>query len=202
MARPGTVVVSCLLVLAAAHAWVPMPYRWAAVDIPVRMLLDVGDPWDAAAEEALDVWNGAGARFEFTSLRSSRAEDPSCSAADANDRHVVVWADSICGDAWGEALAVTRAWWRESTGEAVDADVIFNRTLDWDLYRGPLTPGALDFRRTAIHEFGHVLGLGHADDPSIAIMYYRATDVDTIRRDDVDGITSIYGSAASRGHVR
>ena len=196
MTRGGIVVVVCLLLMAAAQSWVPLPYRWADVDIPVEMVLDVGDPWDAAAGEALNVWNGAGARFEFTSLRSSGGEEPSCAAVDADDRHVVVWDDSICGDAWGEeTLAVTRAWWRESTGEAVDADVIFNGTLDWEIYGGPLRAGARDFRRTAIHEFGHVLGLDHANDPQVAIMYHRATDVDTIRGDDVDGITGIYGPA-------
>ena len=90
---------------------------------------------------------------------------------------------------------MTLAWWRESTGEAVDADVVFNSTLDWEIYPEPLTLGAAEFKRIAIHEFGHVLGLDHADDPDLAIMYYRATDLDALGRDDVDGIIGIYGSA-------
>ena len=60
MVRPGIVVVACLLLVVVAQSWVPMPYRWADVDIPLEMILDIGNPWDAAAKDALNVWNVAG----------------------------------------------------------------------------------------------------------------------------------------------
>ena len=40
----------------------------------------------------------------------------------------------------------------------VEGDVVFNAAIDWDSYSGARRR-AVDFRRVALHEFGHVLGL-------------------------------------------
>jgi len=41
---------------------------------------------------------------------------------------------------------------------------VFNNRRTWDSYRGALRSRSEDFRRVAIHEFGHVLGLDHPDE--------------------------------------
>ena len=135
-----------------------------------------------------------GAGFEF------RIQSPSRSAAVAcvdDGISTVVWADTNCGMAWDdETLAVTSSWVYKSTGEISDADVLFNTNGDWTTYSGPLRPGAIDFHRVAMHEFGHVLGLDHPDDHGqsvSAIMNSRNDDNDWLQTDDINGIRSIYG---------
>jgi Matrixin len=49
----------------------------------------------------------------------------------------------------------------------------------------------------AIHEFGHVLGLGPPDEQGqnvVAIMNSRISDIDTLQSDDIAGVNAIYPS--------
>ena len=178
------------------HSWFPLGYRWADSAIPVPMTLSVGSGWNAAARDALTVWNHAGSSFRFQSTTSA-GERPSCRLTDIDNRNVVVWGDDLCGRAWGEeTLAVASTWYRTSTGQTVDSDVIFNSDFSWSSYRGNRRPDAVDFGRVAIHEFGHVLGLDHPDDHGqsvSAIMNAYVSDIDTIQADDIAGVRGIYG---------
>ncbi len=178
------------------HSWFPLASRWADSAIPVPMTLSVGSGWNAAARDALTVWNHAGSSFRFQSTTSA-GERPSCRVTDIDNRNVVVWGADYCGRAWGEGtLAVAATWYRTSTGQTVDSDVHFNSNVSWSLYRGNLRPDAMDFGRVAIHEFGHVLGLAHPDDHGqsvSAIMNARVSNIDTIQADDIAGVRGIYG---------
>ena len=178
------------------------PSSWPAGAVPVSMILGVGSSWTDAAQEALDVWTTAGSRFEFRSRAISGTYPVSCSADAVDFRNVVVWGDDFCGDPWAPStLAVTHTWY-DPGGEILDTDVVFNTTRRWSVYRGPLQPDLEDFRRVAIHEFGHVLGLDHPDDHGqlvAAIMNSRVSDLDTIQEDDAAGVIAMYGSA---GHDR
>lgn len=58
------------------------------------------------------------------------------------------------------------------------------------------TPGAVDLESVAVHEIGHLLGLGHSSVPE-AIMYptiRTGTRKVDLEDDDVQGIQSLYGS--------
>jgi hypothetical protein len=97
---------------------------------------------------------------------------------------------------------VTTIWVRGST--RVEGDVIFNDTLNWDSFGGPLrrtSSGATlyDFRRVALHEFGHVLGLDHPDEAGqnvTAIMDSDSFDEERLYPDDIAGVSALYGAVA------
>ena len=194
MRRYVVAVIGAVLVLyAEPQSWVRTASRWSDTAIPVRLVLDI-DPWNGSAESALSVWNEVRSNFWFTSSRGSD-EEPSCRAFDVDERNVVVFRPDVCGNDFGRALAITQRWYDTATGITVDSDVVFNSIETWSAYRGNLRRDP-DIRRAAIHEFGHVLGLGHPDDEGQsvhAIMNSRISDVDELTSDDIDGVFGIYG---------
>ncbi|HJZ74487.1 MAG TPA: fibronectin type III domain-containing protein [Vicinamibacterales bacterium] len=114
----------------------------------------------------------------------------------------MLFASSIYGRSFGSgALAITTNWSRVSTGERIEADVVFNTAYSWNSYDGPLRSTAsgdplVDLHRVALHEFGHVLGLNHPDQfgQSVpAIMNSGIGDVDRLQADDIAGVAALYG---------
>jgi hypothetical protein len=76
----------------------------------------------------------------------------------------------------------------------VDADTVFNDNFEWDVYDGPTRAnGEIDFRRVAVHELGHVVGLDHENRES-AIMASIIGDIGSPQPDDIAGVTSIYAT--------
>ena len=166
------------------------------------MVLATGaDKWNRAARESLNAWNQAGASFRFTSTTSSGDEAASCSSGTVDRRNVVVFASTVCGDSWSATtIAVTKLWYSSSTNVTVDTDVVLNADYDWDVYRGPVRSAVPDFRRVALHEFGHVPGLDHPDDHGQfvdAIMNSRASDLDALQVDDKEGARALYGPSST-----
>ena len=188
-----------LLAQVVGHSWHRTGYRWYASDVPVHMRLITRSPWTNAAIDALRAWNSAGARFQFSWGQYSSGSE-SCSGS--NSRNDVIWSYTACR-AWGDnTVARAHYWFRSRSGQLLDADVVFNLNKSWDIYYGRRRSGVLDFRRVAIHEFGHVLGLDHPDDIGqrrTAVMNSQISDTDRLQSDDIDGIRAIYGSDLPRG---
>lgn len=157
------------------------------------MTLNVGGSFDAAAREALATWSAVGSSFRFSA--ASASDDPSCLGA--TGLNVVSWSDGSCSVSLGErTLAITYSS-SDETGRTLKSDVIFNADWRWSVYSGPIRSDAFDFRRVALHEFGHVLGLAHPDDHGqsvTALMNGVIHDVDTLQQDDINGALCTYGS--------
>lgn len=101
------------------------------------------------------------------------------------------------------------------TGAILESDIFFNSTFEWSVATGG-SAGRFDVESIAVHEIGHLLGLGHSalgETQSQAgggrtvlgkravmfpIAYPRGNIEDrTLEADDISGITEIYGSSAA-----
>ena len=183
-----------------AGSWARLSATWSSSAIPVEMIIATGrGDFDQAGLAALDAWNGAGSLFRFAGSRGA-AERASCTRSGIDNRNVAVFSEDKCGRPWGRAIAATHSW--RLGDDFVDVDVLFNSNSNWEwaIYDGTPRPGVPDFRRVALHEFGHVLGLDHPDDHGqhvAAIMNSSASEVDRLQPDDRAGARALYGSDGS-----
>jgi hypothetical protein len=164
------------------------------LSLPAGGPMSDGSPsLNAVAEDALNIWNQFLIHMKFAVDRNSILPP---SGDDANTS--VQMSDTLYGEAFDKStLATTLLNARDN--HFIETDVTFNSKWQWDSYRGNLLGQVIDFRRVALHEFGHVLGLDHPDQASpkqavTAIMNSIVSNVYDLQQDDVNGAKSIYDS--------
>lgn len=172
------------------------------IDLPTETFNSLGrgvTSFSELAEDAAATWNTVGVGLlpdhEFFTKSIPMQRDP-CGGIDGIN--TVTFRETNCGFEWGDVLGITIRRWFEGDN-VFEADVLFNETALWDAYTGPIqvlpSIGQVeDFTRTALHEFGHALGLDHPDDFGemvAAIMNSESTDVDRLQPDDHDGAHAI-----------
>ena len=143
-------------------------------------------------EEAAEKWNSATV-FNFVVIPNSFV-DPCRNPNLLSPMNGVKFAVTVCGDAWGQStLAISKSWY--AGYEITQSGIIFNSNKDWDVYSGswekPGYHGISDFRRVAVHELGHTIGLGH-EDYVPAIMGTYAGDYEDPQPDDIEGVNILY----------
>jgi len=183
-------------------AFVNENHFWFIDRIEMHLQLGASGPlingcptWGCAAERAMAEWNFYLNRSQLVPIRDSFAPQ-----VDGNRLNNVFFDDTVYGDPFDSTtLAITLQFFVGS--RMVEADMVFNNRLDFNAYDGPLRRVSnsfrtlQDFQRIALHEFGHVLGLGHPDEvgQSVpAIMNSRISDLDTLQIDDIRGAYDIY----------
>lgn len=176
----------------ASQRWISSPIALQLqldTSPPARTLLDGSTAWWQVAEAALSEWNAAIADVQFSSVRNSTA-----ALGAPNGFNNVFFGSTVYGDSWGSGvLAVTITY--TSGLRRVESDVVFKASLPWDSYRGNLR-SATDFKRVALHEFGHVLGLDHPDEAGqavTALMNSTVSNLDGLVADDLSGAQAAYG---------
>ena len=161
-----------------------------------------GIAWNTAFREAAEAWNNQTA-FQF----STDTHDPSHPCAGVGNypqdgfRNGAAFHDKVCSqvddseeDFGSRVLAVTISYrFTNTPDEKVETDIFFNSNESWDIYDGPRR-GPEDFKRIALHELGHALGLGH-EKSKPAIMQPTVGSIYTLQADDIAGVAAIYGAA-------
>jgi hypothetical protein len=179
--------------------------------IPAAGLTDGSTSWNQIAQNALAVWNSSGV-LKITTFNSGTIDNSGPGGVVfGNSINNVSWGDNVYGEAWsaagGDAVAITL--YAYVGNQRTEADIIFNDSagIAWDSYRGALKAGATgavinDFRRIAIHEFGHVLGLDHPDQAYpfqnvTAVMNSQESSTDSITADDIAGAAALYSGVVA-----
>jgi TolB protein len=195
-----------LALLTAAMGWLALPLcaavplegkpKWPNGQIPVHLQLDEYAPrpsntsltWNDLAQEQLSAWNAQMARVQVKPIVGSTIPKRD------GDLKTSVYFGSP-----DEPFALAVTLWRAKAGVMEEADVIFDAERQWDWkLAGGLGP-VWDFSRVALHEFGHVLGLGHPDKEGqtvASVMNHEVSDEAFLTPDDIGGIQTIYGKPA------
>lgn len=161
---------------------------------PTRTLTDGASSYNASVQTALQTWNGIVGTVQFTSSVQLAGINTA-----GNRINEIVMADKVGGEDFSaNTLAVTVSY--TSGDNRVESDIVFNAARSFDSYRGPLRSDAYDIQRVALHELGHVLGLGHPDEAGqtvTAIMNSRIGNLYELQTDDITGVHTLYGAPAS-----
>lgn len=141
--------------------------------------------------EAMQLWSD-NSTFVYIADTASGAIDP-CPAPSSVPGNGVKFAGDECGDSFGSStLAIQQSWF--SGPELLKTGTIFNNNLQWDIYSGNYT-GVAEFKRVAVHELGHGLGLGH-EVSNTAIMAPIVSNLEVPQTDDIAGVAAIYDTDA------
>jgi hypothetical protein len=153
-----------------------------------------GITWNTAFIAAMDDWNNE-TSFNFILREENR--DP-C----ANDGlNSVDFSDTFCGSAFGEnTLAVTVRRFNSTVlggPDISEANIVVDQSKEFNVYDGKLVQfgiQGLDFRRIALHELGHAIGLDH-ESTNTAIMAPTIGNLDRLQADDIAGAEMLYDGA-------
>lgn len=166
--------------------------------------LQDGSNYSTSFIAAMESWNAVIGTLQFAGNISTDAPPTS----NGNGINEAFFAANVFGEAFGEdTLAVTTSYrsgsvQSDGTYRRTQSDIVFNSSRTWNSYRGFTQSGVIDFRRVALHELGHVLGLDHPNQATppqtvSAIMNSRVSSIDALQQDDIAGAQELYGTAGS-----
>ena len=149
--------------------------------------------WNSAVIDALNNWTN-NTVFNFTVVE----EDKDPCAVDGFSS--IDFSEDFCGSEFGEktlAVAVRRFEDQELGPPNIsEGDIVVRSGERYDIFDGPLLQfgfgnNGLDFKRIALHELGHVIGLDH-EEANPAIMAPTISDVFELQEDDIAGVEVLY----------
>lgn len=161
--------------------------------------------WNNAMSDAIDSWAQGSSGLKINKVSSTA--DPCAGISNGSGGFVaphdgdlsgVSFAGNVCGTAWNDGTLAVNVQF-SSGGFYSNSDILFNNAINWDVYSGPIKTNIFDFKRVAVHELGHLFGLGHETE-NLAIMqpfYDDANNIDDMNMerptpDDFEGLNALY----------
>lgn len=179
-------VLACLPI-SSTHAYVFAGSSWSSPRATFRVDIPGADGlWNTTFESALTQWS-SDTVFAYSVNHSYG--DPCSDPNTSPYVNGVAFSSTFCGTAWGSGVvAVTGSW--SQNGVTTQAGISFNSNYTWNVYSGGLQSN-LDFRRVAVHELGHAIGLGH-ESVQPSIMRASVGDTENPTADDIAGVHALY----------
>ncbi|MBK8476504.1 MAG: immunoglobulin domain-containing protein [Opitutaceae bacterium] len=142
-----------------------------------------GATWNALADNAIAEWNANMAQLQLTSTVGGVTV-----GQEQDDINQMFFSNTVYGDAFGAGTVGVAIFWGNGT-YIVEGDIVFNSGTTW-------TTGL--FQTVALHELGHVLGLGHPDEDgqTVSAVMNSHVSIDHLSADDIAGIQSLYNAPA------
>ena len=173
---------------APAHAYSLEGPTWAGkqATFDFRVAGQPSAAYSTALQRSLLIWNQKSA-FKWNPVRAIANPCAQSGPGGAALR------TTACGQGFGSGVLGITMFSYNQANHMIHAGTVFNANANFSIYDGPLRASP-DFRRVAIHEMGHALGLGHENNQNIpAIMQPFISDTDRPTADDVRGIRAMYG---------
>jgi hypothetical protein len=147
-----------------------------------------GFNWAAALQQAMGDWTAV---TPFTYVAVNQFANP-CSDSGPNG---AAFGSTDCGQAFGSGVLAITTYSYDENNHFIHAGTVFNSGVNFSIYSGALQPSSTDFRRVAVHELGHALGMAHETNPDIpAIMAPDVSNIETPTADDIAGVEALYGN--------
>ncbi|MCV6623832.1 MAG: matrixin family metalloprotease [Cellvibrionaceae bacterium] len=194
--------VSCIAFSGTSNAFKLLGPSWengnVSYDTSFPGATPAGQNWSNAMRQAANKWGDQvdGLNITFTDNGFHACAGYTGAFPEDGNQNASGFYTQACDEAFGtDVIAVTLS--RSFGSFYVESDIVFNSNESWSVYDGT-TQSALDFRRVAVHEFGHLIGLDH-EESNAAIMAPFIGSIFNPTSDDLNGARDIYSPATGGG---
>jgi hypothetical protein len=159
-------------------------------------LTDGSTSYNQVYANAETIWSSNLKSLKINTVIGSNAQGVTMS----NGLNEVGFSSTILGYSLGQyTLGLTMYYYNPSSNPSrmTQTSTAINPGWQWNSYRGNLTYPVIDLQRVALHESGHMIGLGHPDQAGQvvnAIMNSSISNTDNLTTDDLSGGQDLYGT--------